>query len=162
MKVAIMLIYKSVMEPSYHIIDMDEKTWNKFLDGDKEIACKLLGNNNTSLKIQSYSWMPLEDHEELFKDNPLESVKDFFEKAFLGMNLQHFLIKDTSLSYNQVSCIVKLVKDFHGYGKSKQPAVNDLTKMSLESFITSNHINKDILLKVQNFLIRFGLSFCTK
>ena len=160
MKVAIRFIYNYAAAPSCHIIDMDGDTWHQFLDGDqKAISCHLLNMDVEADKIQTVSWFLMDGLEDILLTASPKSAVRIFDKSTLRMFLQPFLDMNTSLSCNQVSRIVNIVREYHGFDKKKQPTVNDLTALSADEVMEKKRIGKGTLQIIQETLACYGLAF---
>ena len=165
MKIAFRLIYNNAAVPSCDIIDMDSATWILFLSvaGEgTEAVCKFIGITEPVDLIQTVSWMPIDGLEEILETNPVKNVARIFDKSTLRMFLQPFLEMNTSLTCNQVSRIVNMVKEHHDFAKKKQPTVNDLTAMTVEEVMESKRMGKRTLQIIQETLSSYGLAFSNK
>ena len=139
---------------------MDGDTWHQFLDGDqKAISCHLLNMDAEADKIQTVSWFLMDGLEDILQTASPKSAVRIFDKSTLRMFLQPFLEMNTSLSCNQVSSIVNIVKTKHGYGKGQHPTVNDLTSMTVEELTNANRLGKANIKILTDLLTVYGMSF---
>lgn len=163
MRVAFRFIYNNSVAPSCHIIDMTDDVWLQFLEGDQKLlACQLLNMESEADKVQMVSWMPIDGLEEILQPASEKKIRPIFDKSTLRMYLQPFLEMNTSLTCNQVSRIINIVKEHHNFAKKKQPTVNDLTAMSVNEVMASKRMGKRTLQIVQETLTSYGLDFCNK
>lgn len=160
MRVAIRFIYNKAAAPSCHIVDMTDETWIQFIEGDtKEIACKLLGIESEISKIKIVCWMPIDGLEEILQSSPAKTVNRLFDKSTLRMYLQPFLEMNTSLSCNQISRIINMVKERYGLSRREHPTVKELTSMTEEEVVNYKRISKINLIILKDALYSYGLSF---
>lgn len=84
MRVAIRCIFYKAVNPSCHIIDMDDDTWSAFLNADKnkriEIILKLLDRENLSRKVRDIAWFPLSGQNKLVEVQSSQRIAEFTEK----------------------------------------------------------------------------------